>query len=75
MTVCLLCGADVSEREAVRSCAACPMESTCRRVCCPRCGYEQPELSPLARWVGKVAGAVRAGATKARSHGRPPRNA
>jgi len=40
---CPLCGLEFSEAEAKRVCQGCPLDSGCRLICCPNCGYQIPD--------------------------------
>lgn len=48
MRVCPLCGLRFYEAEAKRPCRGCPLDSNCRLICCPNCGYQMPEEP---RWL------------------------
>ncbi|MBI3159111.1 MAG: ferrous iron transport protein A [Chloroflexi bacterium] len=51
---CPLCGVEFQAGDP-SACAACPLASDCRLVCCPNCGYQQPDPagSRLARWAAR----------------------
>lgn len=43
---CSFCGHKFNEKEAKKACKGCPVSPTCRKVACPKCGYEMP-LEPV----------------------------
>ncbi len=49
---CPLCGHQYNEG-AASHCAACPLNGGCTMLCCPNCGYQQPDPqeSRLGRWA------------------------
>lgn len=49
---CPLCGHHYSV-SAKSHCAACPLNGGCTMLCCPNCGYQQPDphKSRLGRWA------------------------
>lgn len=51
---CPLCGYRFTD-SAMSACATCPLNAGCKLICCPNCGYQQPDLktSRLARWLGR----------------------
>lgn len=53
--ICGFCSMEIDEKEARHACAACPLHKNgCKRLKCPRCGYENPEtpafIRRLAEW-------------------------
>ncbi len=47
---CGFCGAPIDESLARHACASCPLgKDGCRRLRCPRCGYENPETPAIFR--------------------------
>jgi len=59
--ICTFCGHAVEEEFARERCRNCALFAGCRKVRCPRCGYESPEGAPgLVKWLRKkVRGAKR----------------
>lgn len=41
-------------RDPLEKCAGCPLQSRCKVLCCPNCGYELERDSTLARWAKKL---------------------
>ena len=39
---CKLCGYQFDKKQAIQSCASCPLTSNCPLVRCPNCNYEWP---------------------------------
>ncbi|MEW6446808.1 MAG: hypothetical protein AB1426_01750 [Bacillota bacterium] len=48
---CDFCGAVFDETEAQQACTGCPLAGACRKLKCPRCGYE---VLPEPNWVKAV---------------------
>jgi len=63
---CDFCGAVLSEGEARPACAGCPLAGVCRKLKCPRCGYEVlPEpnwVKVIKSWGGKIFAGYKANA-------------
>jgi hypothetical protein len=49
---CALCGFEFDPGQAAPACASCLMSNGCHMVRCPKCGYEVPAETRLAR-LGK----------------------
>lgn len=53
---CGFCGKDIPTEVVKHGCGGCPMSGSCRKVCCPHCGYENPAPSKfLQRWLKPAA--------------------
>jgi hypothetical protein len=55
MKTCSLCGYEY-EAGAVTACQSCPLHGGCALACCPRCGYQEPDLerSAAAGWLRRI---------------------
>lgn len=51
---CPLCGHRFAKSGA-SACTSCPLNGGCNLICCPNCGYQQPDVrtSRLARWLNR----------------------
>lgn len=38
----------------VAGCADCPHSSACKKIKCPYCGYDNPPISELLKWLEKL---------------------
>jgi len=45
---CSLCGAVFEPAENTGG--GCPINKSCKMICCPNCGYQIPEESKLVTW-------------------------
>lgn len=57
---CGFCGHEYEQAEADVACSACPLNSHCGRIRCPRCGYEDLRPTRLGGWLARLWGAGRA---------------
>ena len=48
---CAFCGHVFDVTDADTACKACPLNSGCHLIRCPRCGYEMPPEAQLTRWL------------------------
>ena len=54
--ICAFCGHAFQEAPAREQCRNCALFAGCRKVRCPRCGYESPEEPGLVKWLRKKVG-------------------
>lgn len=50
--VCPLCGSRFTH--AKQSCGSCPLNTGCRLVTCPSCGYGFPRSSAVVDWLRRL---------------------
>lgn len=62
---CKLCGYQFNKKQAIQSCASCPLTFNCPLVKCPNCNYEWPyhseeknKLAPLISLKGGEKGII-----------------
>ncbi|HEY3285212.1 MAG TPA: hypothetical protein VGN26_23315 [Armatimonadota bacterium] len=48
---CCFCDYEFDEEEGVKACGACTLFGGCRKVKCPKCGYEMPEMPKLLKRI------------------------
>ena len=56
---CGFCGYEFRPAEAVPACGGCPLTRNCRRIRCPRCGYEMLPEARLVTYLRGLSGRLR----------------
>jgi hypothetical protein len=54
---CPMCANEFTRDHAALACRGCPFARGCKRVRCPRCGYEMPGETRLGQLVRRLRGA------------------
>ena len=49
--LCVFCNHEFDEETAGVSCKTCSLMGGCKRVKCPRCGYESPKETGVVKWI------------------------
>jgi predicted amidophosphoribosyltransferase len=51
---CSFCSKKFTEEEAILSCGNCTLFGGCRKVKCPHCGYETPQIPGLLKTLMSI---------------------
>lgn len=54
MIKCSFCGYSFSNADVIESCAGCPLKRTCNKYKCPKCGFEIPKQTKIAKIIKKL---------------------
>jgi hypothetical protein len=52
--ICSFCAYAFDEADGLKTCGSCAAFGGCRKVKCPRCGYEMPQVPDLLKFLKRL---------------------